>query len=317
MEENGRDAELTEELQVSTLYSFSLAAQESKDHQEAKRLEELHRTWLNEREAWAWNTVQEAFQKLTLGRELRCDMQTAIQAEKEWLSDARSGRSCSARNPVVNTPSPSMAPLAYHGMETTPSPVLNPMKKAAIQSQARLQAQLKEQEKAAKGARKHGLEASGQKSENPAAENVPQDMPDNAAHADGVQASALPGQGQKRKVQGAEGPVSENVPGDMPKAAEVSADGGEAIYESPHHILAIMDKPAETEDAEGKEKAGKGTKKRKPNNGPMQAKLNEYIKRRRAEGLSYQDARKSWLASEERMSVVMSLSQSERTKRRF
>ena len=232
---------------------------------------------------------------MTLGREMQCDLQTAIQAEREWKMDAKEGRSCSARSPVVNTPSP--MPLPYHAVQTTPEPVVNPMKKAVLQANARLHAQVKERERVAKGAERHQVQV---------------EQPEQ--------------KGQKRRMEVRPEVVSNGcVKGTETKAPERMS----AVPVDPEHqgglagkaelerqvvgLFALEDKKPEPVDGtEGHKK-----KKRRPFNGPMYAPQTSYMQARRREGIAYREAQKMWVKSEERAAVVASLSASERSKRRF
>ena len=81
-------------------------------------------------------------------------------------------------------------------------------------------------------------------------------------------------------------------------------------------LLAIKDKEPE-QNPEKVAETGNEKKKRRPNNGPMQAVLNAFVAAKKREGMSYREAQKLWLTSEERAAVVNSLSASERAKRRF
>ena len=133
----------------------------------------------------------------------------------------------------------------------------------------------------------------------------------------GVQGLQEPAQvqGTKRKAA-ADKPAS--VPcrpemADVPKPAQDvtnKVEMGQAVMGKP--LLAIKDKEREVEDGKAV-----GKKKRRPNNGPMPAVLKSYMATKKQEGVSYREAQKLWLTSEERAGVVSSLSASERSKRRF
>ena len=239
-------------------------------------------------ETWARKQVESAFQRMSLGREMQVPMGDAIHAEREWLQDAKQGRSTSARSPLVNTPD-LKTPLPYHDYGDveelrTPTPVVNPMKKATLQAHARLQANLRHDRMAQKG----------------------------------VQSLQEPAQVQGAKRKAAADKPAGSMPcrpemADVPKPAQDvtnKVDMGDAVMGKP--LLAIKDKEPEVEDGKAV-----GKKKRRPNNGPMQAVLKSYMAAKKQEGVSYREAQKLWLTSEERAGVVSSLSASERSKRRF
>lgn len=229
---------------------------------------------------------------MSLGREIQVDMGTAISAEREWLRDAKEGKSTSACSPVVNTPVQTMS-LPYHdysGVEelATPPAVVNPMKKAALQAHMRLQAKVKNNECLAK----KGLQSISE----PAVRN------------------------SKKMKATADKPVSMPCSPEMAAAPKLAQDVPSkaemvhAVMVKP--LLAIKDKEPE-QNPEKVAETGNEKKKRRPNNGPMQAVLNAFVAAKKREGMSYREAQKLWLTSEERAAVVNSLSASERAKRRF
>ena len=83
-------------------------------------------------------------------------------------------------------------------------------------------------------------------------------------------------------------------------------------------------KPQKAKKAAAKAKNGKKVEEPKPEkqrasheHGPMQQNMRLFFESKRAEGHSYRECQKLWKVSEERQAVIMTLSASERKRRRF
>ena len=110
--------------------------------------------------------------------------------------------------------------------------------------------------------------------------------------------------GEEKKAQVDEA-MPENGECEAEEKPEMCADpDAEGLPDPAHHILSDL-------------VMGEPKKKRKPNDGPLEAPYRRYMEAKKQEGVSFHEAQRGWKTSQERKQVVDQMSEAERKRRRY